>query len=83
MRIKSFLFILGVLLSQAGFAAAPEPVSITDFSKEAGTWQSRVWKDGNTPQTSALATLPAEGDAAAALALPVAFPARLEVVARP
>ncbi|HOG49434.1 MAG TPA: hypothetical protein PKY10_02470 [Lentisphaeria bacterium] len=81
MRIKSFLIIMGVLLSRASFAAAPEPVSLTDFSKEAGAWQSRVWKDDGTPQTTPLTTLPAEGDAAAALALPVAFPARLEVVA--
>ena len=83
MRIKSFLIIMGVFLSLASFAADPEPVSITDFSKGAGDWQHRVWKDDRTPQTSPLSTLPAEGDAAAALALRVDFPARMEVVARP
>ena len=83
MRVKLFLIIMGALLSQLAFAADPEPVSIADFSQGAGSWQRRVWKDDATPQTSPLAVLPADGGAARGLALPVAFPDRLEAVARP
>ncbi|MDD4098235.1 MAG: hypothetical protein PHC30_05660, partial [Lentisphaeria bacterium] len=66
-------------------------VPLADFSLGAGGWQRRTWTAGGTPQTAPLTPLPAAaadsagasaGGLPAALALPVAFPERLEAVVR-
>ena len=77
--MKRLIYLLAVIVTMAAVWAQEGGVSVVDFTKGAGTWQRRVWKNGGKEfDMSALDVRPEDpenvSECPAALVLPLKFP---------
>ena len=83
--MKRIIYLLAVFVAMTAVWAQESGVSVVDFTKGAGTWQRRVWKNGGKEfDMSALSVRPEDpenvSECPAALNLPLKFPGDGEFV---